>query len=200
MDTARAALIASNAPKTFWHYAVMHAVDCLNRTTGPPNSHKSAYEELTGQPPKIMGVYPFGCRMYAVKPRSAYSKASFDSRAWVGMNLGLCASIPGAYNIWCPKAGRVVMTSDAYVDETYMPWQPPDERRVDIPVPHLAQAPADQSPGIPPSSHDSPPQSVPVDKSMDAAYHRATRDEAPQGLRSRKVFLLFSGPYNRPDG
>ena len=104
MDTARAALISSGAPKSLWDYAVMHAVDCLNRTTGPPASDRTSYEELTHERPKVMGIYPFGCRMYAVKPRMAYHKSEFDSRAWVGVNLGRCSSIPGAYNIWvCPN-------------------------------------------------------------------------------------------------
>ena len=76
MDTARAALVSSGAPKSFWDYAVLHAVDCLNRSTGPPSSAMSSYEALTGDAPKIMGVFPFGSRMYAVKPRAQYQKSN----------------------------------------------------------------------------------------------------------------------------
>ena len=39
-----------------------------------------------------------------------------------------------------------------------------------------------------------------VDDSMTAAYHRATRDATPKAVASRKVLLLFSGAYQRPDG
>ena len=50
---------------------VEHAIDCLNRTTGPPGSALSSFEALTGAKPKIMSIMPFGCTAYAVKPREA---------------------------------------------------------------------------------------------------------------------------------
>ena len=52
---------------------VEHAVDCLNRVTGPPDTDKTSYEVLTGEKPKILPILPFGCRAYPVKPRPAYS-------------------------------------------------------------------------------------------------------------------------------
>eukprot|EP00965_Chrysotila_dentata_P240963 6204013-Pleurochrysis_carterae.AAC.3 len=57
MDLTRAVMAASAAPHTFWDYAIMHAVDILNRTTGPPNSSQSSYELLTGDKPRIMSIY-----------------------------------------------------------------------------------------------------------------------------------------------
>ena len=33
-----------------------------------------------------MGIMPFGCRCFAVKPRSFISKTELDTRAWVGIN------------------------------------------------------------------------------------------------------------------
>ena len=101
----RANLEASRAPTGFWPYIAEHAVDCLNRTTGPPGSDKTAYEMLTGNKPKVMAILPFGCRAYAVKPRAVFSKADFESRAWLGINLGRARHTPGAYNIWVPDAG-----------------------------------------------------------------------------------------------
>jgi len=62
--------------------------------------HMTSYEALTGSKPKIMQIYRFGCRMWAVKPRPAYSKTKMDGRAWVEINLGRCLDIPGAYFIW----------------------------------------------------------------------------------------------------
>eukprot|EP00965_Chrysotila_dentata_P161917 5347570-Pleurochrysis_carterae.AAC.1 len=61
MELARAAMVSSAAPNAFWYYAVHHAVDILNRTTGPPNSSFSSYELLTGEKPCIMSILPFGC-------------------------------------------------------------------------------------------------------------------------------------------
>eukprot|EP00965_Chrysotila_dentata_P179732 5934541-Pleurochrysis_carterae.AAC.1 len=52
MELARANLVASNAPTSFWTYAVLHATDILNRTTGPPPRLSiSSYEALTGRSP-----------------------------------------------------------------------------------------------------------------------------------------------------
>ena len=78
LELVRANLEASKAPVGFWPYMVEHAVDCLNRTTGPPGTDKTAYEMLTGSKPKLMAILPFGCRAYAVKPRAAFTKTDFD--------------------------------------------------------------------------------------------------------------------------
>ena len=88
LENVRANLVASNAPVSFWPYFVEHAVDCLNRCTGPPESSLSSFEMLTGEKPKIMSILPIGCMAYAVKPRSAFTKSGFEARAWIGTNLG----------------------------------------------------------------------------------------------------------------
>eukprot|EP00965_Chrysotila_dentata_P124798 4126168-Pleurochrysis_carterae.AAC.1 len=64
-----------------------------------------------------MSIMPFGCRAFAVKPRPAYSKTRMEPRAWVGINLGRSASSPGAYHVWIPQDGRVVLSSDVYFNE-----------------------------------------------------------------------------------
>ena len=61
----------SAAPIRFWPHLAEHAIDCLNRTTGPPGSALSSFEALTGAKPKIMSIMPFGCTAYAMKPREA---------------------------------------------------------------------------------------------------------------------------------
>eukprot|EP00965_Chrysotila_dentata_P096340 3183925-Pleurochrysis_carterae.AAC.2 len=121
MELTRASLTSSGAPIGFWDYAVTHAVDILNRTSGPPNTLASSYELLTGIKPRVMSILPFDRRAYAVKPRVAYSKATMDARAWVGINLGRRVRSPGAYNIWVPNANRIVITSDVYLDELPFP-------------------------------------------------------------------------------
>eukprot|EP00965_Chrysotila_dentata_P037123 1235121-Pleurochrysis_carterae.AAC.1 len=74
-----------------------------------------------------MSILPFGCRAYAVKPRSAYSKTRMDSRAWVGINFGRSVRWPGAYHIWVPSSHHIVIDSDVYFNETSFPWLPPVE-------------------------------------------------------------------------
>eukprot|EP00965_Chrysotila_dentata_P019352 643720-Pleurochrysis_carterae.AAC.2 len=44
-----------------------------------------------------------------------------DSRAWVGVNLGRNSRSPSAFNIFVPGL-RIVVTSDAYFDESCFPW------------------------------------------------------------------------------
>ena len=109
MEVLRADLVASNSPTSFWPYALQHAVNILNRTTGPPlgDSLASSFELLTGSKPKVLSIMPFGCRTFAVKPRSFYSKTEIDARAWTGINLGANPSSPGAYNIWLPVEGKI---------------------------------------------------------------------------------------------
>eukprot|EP00965_Chrysotila_dentata_P075842 2505651-Pleurochrysis_carterae.AAC.1 len=80
MELTRAALVASGAPVGFWDHAALHAVDILNRTSGPPSTNASSYELLTGEKTRIMSTLPFGCRAFAVKPRPAYSKSRMDPR------------------------------------------------------------------------------------------------------------------------
>eukprot|EP00965_Chrysotila_dentata_P212618 6187141-Pleurochrysis_carterae.AAC.6 len=60
MKFTRYSLVASGAPISFWDYAVTHAVDILNRTSGPPNTNASSFELLTGKKPRVMGMMPFG--------------------------------------------------------------------------------------------------------------------------------------------
>eukprot|EP00965_Chrysotila_dentata_P113352 3746095-Pleurochrysis_carterae.AAC.4 len=123
MELTRSSLTSSGTPIAFWdYYAVTHAVDILSRTCGPPNTNASSYELLTGVKPRIMSILPFGCRAFAVKPCTAYSKTTLDARAWLGINLGRSVRSPGAYNVWVPNANRSVVTSDVYFDELLFPW------------------------------------------------------------------------------
>ena len=200
LELVRANLEASKSPIGFWPYMVEHAVDCLNRTTGPPGTDKTAYEMLTNSKPKVMAILPFGCRAYAVKPRAAFSKTDFESRAWTGINLGRARHTPGAYNIWVPDAGKTVCTSEVYFDEGVMPWRPKGDQRVgdSMPTPPPTAATVDTlDESAPP---EAAPSTVPPPVSAAEAYDRATRGEIATARRSQKVLVLFSGPYRRPDG
>ena len=197
MEVVRSNLIASKCPVSFWPYLVDHALDVLNRTTGPPNQEASSYELVTGEKPRIMSIMPFGCRAYAVKPRSAYSKTEIEPRAWAGQNLGRDPMRPGAFRVWL-STGSVLSVSDVYFDETLMPWRPAGEQRLSGAVPSACpdldqnlRASPDVEPAEPPSEE---PESMP------GAYHHATGSPSSTSSRSRSVLVLFSGPYNRPDG
>ena len=122
MEIVRATREASQCPIGFWPHLVEHAVDVLNRTTGPPFDHDgnepemSSYQHVTGKAPKILTILPLGCRAYAVKPRGSFSK----------------------YNIWLPVQHKVIQTSEVYFDESLFPWRPDGKQRVGSPPPVAA--------------------------------------------------------------
>ena len=192
----RSYLTAGNVATTHWTHAVEMAVDVLNRTSGPAADGKdgpSSYELLTGEKPRVLGIMPFGCRAFAVKPREQYSKTTIDPRAWVGINLGRSARSPGAYKIFVPSAGRIVVTSDAYFMEGFFPMRPKGEQHDELAAPPTV--PDDDAAAQPPG----PPtrQAGAARSSVSTAFRDATRGGPPL---SRRVLLLFSGPYDRPDG
>ena len=210
MEVARATREASNCPVGFWPHLVEHAVDVLNRTTGPPRVDESApptcsYTMVTGLLPKILTILPLGCRAYAVKPPTAYSKSGFESKAWAGINLGRSTTIPGAYVIWLPSEDKFVQTSEVYFDEGLYPWRPNGDQRIGTTTPVAAPPPdvEDVTVRAPPAAtttqpkeqtKTTPPSSVPE------AFARATKEAAARANDSMRVLLLFSGPYHRPDG
>ena len=197
LSLTRSYLTAGNVSTSYWTHAVEMAVDVLNRTSGPAADSAggpSSYELLTGEKPRVLGIMPFGCRAFAVKPRDQYSKTTIDPRAWVGINLGRSARSPGAYKIYVPSARRIVTTSDAYFMESFYPLRPRGEQHDDIgdqPTVPDADSAAAQPPG--------PPDRVTgaARQNMAAAFHDAVRDGPPP---SRKALILFSGAYDRPDG
>lgn len=103
----RSNMAASGAKPGMWPHLVNHSIDILNRTTGPSvgegEHFATSFELLTGEKPRVMGIMPFGCRAYAVKPRvEQYSKRTLDARAWVGYHLRRSVRSPGAYDIYIP--------------------------------------------------------------------------------------------------
>ena len=208
MEIVRATREASGCPVGFWPHLVEHAIDVLNRTTGPPlplqgdHPDMCSYESVTGQQPKILTILPIGCRAYAVKPITAYTKSGFESRAWAGINLGRSSTIPGAYNIWLPSQHKLIQTSEVYFDESLYPWRPSGDQRIGMPTPTAA----------PPSDEDdisaggASSNAAPVTNNTEAAstlpesFASATRAAQSRVNTSIKVLLLFSGAYRRPDG
>mmetsp|Transcript_32844 Transcript_32844/g.79785 ORF Transcript_32844/g.79785 Transcript_32844/m.79785 type:complete len:1719 (+) Transcript_32844:1464-6620(+) len=190
LQLARAYLTSSGVDVHHWPAAFDMAVDVLNRTSGPPSSAPgggpSSFEVLTGVPPRVMHIMPFGCRAFAVKPRSQYSKTTLDPRAWVGVNLGRCSSIPGAYRVYVPSTGRVVHTSDVYFLESYFPCRPRGSQLDDSAPPIPVPAPAVGARAALARAR--------------AALSSAYGDAVSRVCPSRRVLLLFSGPKSRPDG
>jgi hypothetical protein len=152
MDLVRVNLLASNAPLSFWPYAVAHAVDVLNRTSCPPESDVTCYETFYGIKLKIMGIMPFGCRAHVIKPKDYVKKSSIDPHAWSGSNLGLSISSRGSYHVWVPSTGRVHTTSDVVFTGRYFLHRPKGNQHVGPDIPTDASPDASQPPGLAPKA------------------------------------------------
>ena len=205
MEIVRATREASACPVGFWPHLVEHAVDVLNRVTGPPceSGHEmSAYEAVTGQKPKILNIMPIGCRAYAVKPPNAYTKSGFEARAWAGICLGRSSTIPSAYNIWLPTQQKLIQTSEVYFDESLYPWRPAGDQRVGLPTPSAAP-PTDEhdiTAGGTSTITEDPAPKVDTASSLPESFASATRAAQGRANTSITILLLFSGAYRRPDG
>ena len=118
------------------------------------------------------------------------------------MHLGCSALSTNSYNVWIPAAGRVGNSSDVYFADSVFPWRPPGDRIVGDVTPSPPPAPTDdQPPGVPQSGalDDSPIPPPQRGDSIPAAFADATgRRRAAR--ESRRVLVLFSGAYARPDG
>ena len=199
MENTRSHMVASGAPIGFWPYAIEHAVDIINRATGPPGSKLSAFETLIGIKPKLLPILPFGCRCVGVTPKPNYSKTDIQPRGESGINLGKIAGMPSAYWVWYGRLHRVASVSDVYFDETYMPWRPEGKQRVG-PILPLPAPPDDHQPILDAEPAHPSKEATVAPKSLAEAFDQATKGGEARARSSHKVLLLFSGPYNRPDG
>ena len=208
MEQTRAHLVASALPVSFWPHIVQHAVDVLNRTTGPPDSTETSFQSMTGEQPRIMGIMPIGCRAHTVKPASAVVKTTIDAHAWVGVNLGRSTLSPGSYLVWVPSIGRVVSSSEVYFTERFFPLRPAGEQFIGPDLPS-GIPPRSQPPGVPPppgahglQPQQSPPRPphTPLPTSLPEAFDAVVRGSKGRASSSRHILLLFSGPYERHDG
>ena len=128
--------------------------------------------------------------------------------AWEGIHLGRSTSQPGAFHIWLPSLSKLVTSSEVYLEETYMPWRKPGDRQVSDPVPLPADGDAGQPPTLPDIEAPDLSQPQPPSGSLSAEFDRVNRTKAPfitnpsatSAKLSRRVLVLFSGPYARPDG
>jgi hypothetical protein len=65
LNVGRALLFQANLPKTFWSYAVQHAVYLINRIPSSVLKNKSPYELLHNEKPQIEHLKVFGSLAYA---------------------------------------------------------------------------------------------------------------------------------------
>ena len=121
------------------------------------------------------------------------------------INLGRSERQPGAYVIWLQAELRVVSMSDALFDESMFPWRPKGDERLEEPPPLPGDGDAAQPPTLPPADegHTNPSRiesNLAVEFARDSQKWPHLVPRIGAARLSRRVLILFSGPYARPDG
>jgi hypothetical protein len=93
LNIGRALLIQSNLPKTFWSYAVSHAVYIMNRIPTPLLQNQSPYYMLYNSEPDLHTLKIFGSLVFASTLQIHRSK--LDPRAKKCIFLGYKAGVKG---------------------------------------------------------------------------------------------------------
>jgi hypothetical protein len=177
----------------------------------------SSHEALTGSKPNVMDILPFGCRTYVVQPRRLDGFSGTDEApSWLGITLGQHHAPAGMYHVWIPPLGRVVTSPTVYFDEGYYPWRPAGDQRV--PIAQLQPPPPYDRAALPGMTTDTKlaADALSLPKALDRAttagvvtselsssrelYSSALRRAPAPAYRSRKMLILYSGSYRRPDG
>ena len=122
-----------------------------------------------------------------------------------GVNLGRSERQPGSYITWLPSELRAVSTSDALFDESLFPYRPKGDQRPEDPPPLPYDGDPQQPPTLPPGDEQriNPAK---IESNLAAEFARASHKGPALAPRigaarfSRRVLILFSGPYARPDG
>ena len=104
-----------------------------------------------------------------------------------------------------PGGATGVSTSDALFDETRFPWRPKGDQRPEDPPPLPGDGDAAQPPTLPPADEAHTNHSR-IESNLAVEFARASQKGPHLAPRigaarlSRRVLILFSGPYARPDG
>ena len=99
-------------------------------------------------------------------------------------------------------------SSEVYFDETLFPWRKAGDQRISDPVPQPGDADSSQPPTLPLMSVDELLDVQPQSGTLAQEFQRVAGAANSSSLvprttasqYSRKVLVLFSGPYSRPDG
>jgi hypothetical protein len=74
VNRALAMLIDSRLPKTYWTHAFHTAIYLIARSPASGIDGRTPFKVLTGQRVNSSGLWPFGCRAYALVPKDQRSK------------------------------------------------------------------------------------------------------------------------------
>lgn len=170
LNVARALLFQSNLPKTFWTYAVTHAVFLINRIPTQLLANKSPFEVLHGASPDYSVLRSFGCLCYVATLLNHRHK--FDSRANASVFLGYKQGTKG-YVVYVLRTREITVSREVVFDESNFPYHSKQ--------PHITQSP-DQT-----TSGNSPFVIIPDLMISDVPQHIEPETAASSEQRIRKA-------------
>jgi len=141
---ARALRLQGSLHRSYWCYAVEHAVAVLNvLPLSIPGRAITPHEILFGEQPDVSGFRLFGCLCFNRTPKVKLGHIHLDARGEEGIHLGFCGSREGykGYEVHITSAnkgaGGVIATDSVTFDETTTPAAPVGRQL----IPRLGDAP-----------------------------------------------------------
>lgn len=113
-ESARAMIVESGLPKSFWAEAINTAVYTRNRLPTKATS-TTPHERWFGHKPNISHIRVFGCAAYSHVPEQLRSK--LDSKAENMVLVGYASRSKG-YRLYDPNSRKVVIRRDVIFNET----------------------------------------------------------------------------------
>ncbi|KAH9453332.1 hypothetical protein Pst134EA_033103 [Puccinia striiformis f. sp. tritici] len=122
LDMTRCFMLQANASPEWWGEAVKTATATTNCLPSLSKSKKSPIEQLFRSAPDLNFFRPFGCRVWAVKPKQ-YRDTKFGSNSWEGVLIGY-ENDYSSYKILCLEDRQIRTVKHAHFDETTFPECP----------------------------------------------------------------------------
>ncbi|KAL8279188.1 hypothetical protein RQP46_008444 [Phenoliferia psychrophenolica] len=202
-ECAKAALISSGLPKSYWTYAIQHAVRCeslLSATNAPAG--KTAFEAFYGKRPNVRDVRGLGEKAWIYVPEETRRKGDFGApKAVEGRCLGMAVDQKGWQFVLAST--RIVSSSDAIFWEDELESATvanDDEDDHAPPPPPVVEAPT----AVAPVDAASPPAQPlelappPPPPAPDAPRRSSRRAPEPDRLGFTPTFLSGHGPRIAP--
>ncbi|POW08045.1 hypothetical protein PSTT_07776 [Puccinia striiformis] len=119
LDMTRCLMLQANLSPEWWGEAVKTATATTNCLPSLSKSRKSPIELFFNTTPNLNLFRPFGCRVWAVKPKQ-FRDNKFGSNSWEGVLLGY-GNDYSSYKIFCCEDRQIRIVKHAHFDETTFP-------------------------------------------------------------------------------
>jgi len=120
LNVARSLIFQSNLPKSYWTYAITHAIHLINKLPTPISKNKCLYEIIHNEPPTFLDLKVFGCLCYASTLENNGTR--FDARARKGVFIRYETGIKG-YIVLDIKTREIFVNINVFFYENIFPYK-----------------------------------------------------------------------------